>query len=108
MTDVEFVERAKIAIDRYCMIEFGKHAGDHDATRVPILYTTADDENDVEHDVQWYADIIGREMILEIDGEECYRTAFLLEDFEEYPEDVFSWFFDIAQEKVNDLFNEGR
>lgn len=108
MTDVEFVERAKIAIDRYCMIEFGKHADDDDATRVPILYSTADDENDVEHDVQWYANVISREMILEIDGEERYRTELLLDDFEVYPEDVFSWFYDIAQEKVNDLFNGGR
>ena len=108
MTDAEFIERAMVAIDRYSMIEFGEHADDDDARRIPILYSTADDENDVEHDVQWYADIIGREMILEIDGEGCYRTAFLLADFEVYPEDVFSWFYDIAQEKVNDLFNGGR
>lgn len=109
MTDVEFVERAKVAIKKYYWMEFGKYMDDDiDVTRIPILYSTADDENDVEHDVQWYADIIGREMILEIDGEERYRTEFLLEDFEVYPEDVFSWFYDIAQEKVNDLFNGRR
>lgn len=96
---MEDIERAKRAIDQYCMAEFGVNADFTSLDNVPILYSTVGDDED---EIQWYADLLEGKMKCEINGELAIVDDFVLEEFEDWADHIFEWYYGIADRWVED------
>jgi hypothetical protein len=63
-----YVERAKKLINAFCEREYGSQADFTDPHKVDIAYTTAEDEDGNEYEIQVTVDIVNRNMKYYIDG----------------------------------------
>lgn len=69
----EKIEIAKELINDFCMSKYGSEADFSDLGKIPVAYTTSEDEED---EIQVYIDLIGCQIIKEINDKKVEFKVF--------------------------------
>ena len=83
------IEEAKGLINDFCMSEYGEEADFSNLSKIPVAYTTSEDEED---EIQVYIDLIGCQIIKEINDKKVEFKVF--KDMDEILEDLEFMDFD--------------